>query len=198
MPGEGKTFTAINLASAYSLLGKKTILIGFDLRKPKIFQDFDLSNEHGLSTWLIGQDKLEDVIQKTSFQNLSIIAAGPIPPNPSELTALGKTSELFKILRADFDLIVVDSSPIGIVSDTIHLASMADVCILVIRPGHTLRDMLELALNEVSTNDVKDIGIVLNAIQSSKKQYGYGGRYGYTNDTKSSLKGIVKTSKRKK
>jgi len=198
MPGEGKTFTAINLASAYSLLGKKTILIGFDLRKPKIFQDFDLSNEHGLSTWLIGQDKLEDIIQKTSFQNLSIIAAGPVPPNPSELTALGKTSELFKILRADFDLIVVDSSPIGIVSDTIHLASMADVCILVIRPGHTLRDMLELALNEVSTNDVKDIGIVLNAIQSNKKQYGYGGRYGYTNDTKSSLKGIVKTRKRKK
>ena len=64
MPGEGKTYTAINLASVYSLLGKKTILVGFDLRKPKIFQDFNLNNEKGVSTWLIGKDKLQDIIQE--------------------------------------------------------------------------------------------------------------------------------------
>ncbi len=68
MPGDGKTFTAINLASVYSLLGKKTILVGFDLRKPKIFQDFNLSNEKGVSTWLIGKDKLQDIIQETSLK----------------------------------------------------------------------------------------------------------------------------------
>ena len=96
MPEDGKTFTAINLASVYSLLGKKTILVGFDLRKPKIFQDFNLSNEKGVSTWLIGKDNLQDIIQETSFENLSVISAGPIPPNPSELTALGKTEELLK------------------------------------------------------------------------------------------------------
>ena len=192
MPGEGKTFMSINLASAYSLLGKKTILIGFDLRKPKIYQDFNLSNEKGLSTWLIGESNLGDIIQETAVENLSIIAAGPVPPNPSELTALAKTGELFKTLKKTYDIIIVDTSPIGIVSDTIHLSSMADVCLLVIRPGHTLRDMLELTINEVSSNGIKDIGVVLNAVQNKGKHYGYGGKYGYTNDSSQSSKSLKK------
>lgn len=192
MPGEGKTFMSINLASAYSLLGKKTILIGFDLRKPKIYQDFNLSNEKGLSTWLIGESNLGDIIQETAVENLSIIAAGPVPPNPSELTALGKTGELFKTLKKSYDIIIVDTSPIGIVSDTIHLSSMADVCLLVIRPGHTLRDMLELTITEVSSNGIKDIGIVLNAIQNKGKHYGYGGKYGYTSDSSQTSKSLKK------
>jgi len=196
MPGEGKTFMSINLASAYSLLGKRTILVGFDLRKPKIFQDFNLSNEKGLSTWLIGQDKMQDIIQETTIENLSIIAAGPIPPNPSELTALGKTGELFKTLKEKYDIIIVDTSPIGIVSDTIHLSSMADVCLLVIRPGHTLRDMLELTLNEISSSGIKDIGIVLNAIQKKGKHYGYGGKYGYTKDSSQPLKSLKKSRRK--
>ena len=79
LPEEGKTFTAINLASVYSILGKKTVLVGFDLRKPKIFKDFNLGNDKGVSTWLIGTDTVQDIIQKTSFENLSIISAGPIP-----------------------------------------------------------------------------------------------------------------------
>jgi len=180
MPGEGKTFTAINLASVYSLLNKKTVLIGFDLRKPKIFQDFDLSNERGISTWLIGQDKLHDIIQKTSFENLSIISAGPIPPNPSELIALEKTQELFKLLKEEFDLLIVDTSPMGVVSDTIYLASMADACLLVVRPGYTLRDMFEITLNEVTSNGIKGASLVINDIQADSKRYGYGEKYGYT------------------
>lgn len=184
MPGEGKTFTAINLASAYSLLGKKTILIGFDLRKPKIYQDFGLSNEKGVSTWLIGRDKLHDCIQKTAFENLSIMAAGPVPPNPSELTALNKTSELFTLLKEAFDFIIVDSSPIGIVSDTIHIASMADTCLLIVRPGHTLIDMIELTLNELASNGITGAGLVINATSPRNMHYGYGEKYGYTKDKK--------------
>ncbi|HQK69208.1 MAG TPA: polysaccharide biosynthesis tyrosine autokinase [Bacteroidales bacterium] len=195
MPGEGKTFLSINLASAYSLLGKRTILIGFDLRKPKIYQDFDLSNDRGISTWLIGESKLEEIIQVTTVENLSIIAAGPVPPNPSELTALAKTGELFKTLKKTYDIIIVDTSPIGIVSDTIHLSSMADVCLLVIRPGHTLRDMLEVAMNEISSNGIKDIGIVLNGIQNKGKHYGYVGKYGYTNDNNHSPKSLKQFKK---
>ncbi len=186
MPGEGKTATSINLAAAYSLLGKKTILIGFDLRKPKIFQDFDLNNDKGLSTWLIGQDKLEDIIQETSVEKLSLITAGPVPPNPSELTALEKTSELFKILKEKYDFIIVDSSPIGIVSDTIYLSSLADVCILVIRPGYTLKSMFELTLNEINANGIKGVGIVLNSLQLKGKHYGYGERYGYISEKRHS------------
>lgn len=180
MPDEGKTFTAINLASVYSLLGKKTILVGFDLRKPKIFKDFGLGNKKGISTWLIGQDKLEEIIQKTPYENLSIISAGPVPPNPSELIALEKTGDLISILKEGYDYIILDSSPIGIVSDTYHLASLADACLLVVRPGHTLRDVLDRTLNEMSINGTKGVSLVINDIKSDSKHYSYGEKYGYT------------------
>jgi tyrosine-protein kinase Etk/Wzc len=182
MPGEGKTHTAINLASVYSLLDKKTILVGFDLRKPKIFQDFNLSNDRGVSTWLIGKDNLQDIIQKTSFENLSIISAGPIPPNPSELIALEKTDELLRLLKESYDYIIIDSSPIGVVSDTFHLASLADACLLVVRLRQTLRDMLEKTLNEINTSSTKGVSLVINDIQSDSKHYSYGEKYGYTSD----------------
>jgi capsular exopolysaccharide synthesis family protein len=192
MPGDGKTCTAINLASSYSLLGKKTILVGFDLRKPKIFQDFNLENDKGVSTWLIGKDKLEDIIKETSFENLSIISAGPVPPNPSELTSLDKTKELFELLKERYDYIVVDSSPIGIVSDAYHLAFLADACLLVVRPNRTLSDMLEKTINEIMISDLKGISVIINDIQSHSKQYGYGEKYGYSNDKKSSKKYLFK------
>jgi len=198
MQGEGKTFTALNLASIYSLLGKKTVIVGFDLRKPKIHLDFKLKNEKGVSTWLIGQDKLQDVIQETSCTNLSVIASGPVPPNPSELTALGKTEELFKLLRERFDYIVVDSSPIGLVSDTYHLASMTDACLLVVRPGHTLRDMFERTLSDISGRSIKSVSLVVNDIKSDEKKYGYGEKYGYNSENKSKGIGSMRIFRAKK
>jgi capsular exopolysaccharide synthesis family protein len=182
MPGEGKTFTSINLASVYSLLGKKTILIGFDLRKPKISKDFGLDNKKGISTWLIGQNKLEDIIQETIFENLSIIPSGPIPPNPSELIALEKTGELIKTLKERYDYIIIDSSPIGIVSDTLHLASMADAFLLVVRPEYTLKDMLNRTLNEITINKTKGVSLVINGIKAGSRYYSYGEKYGYTTE----------------
>ncbi len=192
MPGEGKTFTAINLASAYSLLGKKTILVGFDLRKPKIHNDFGLSNDKGVSTWLIGRDKLDDCIQQTAYENLSVLPAGPVPPNPSELTALAKTADLIRLLKEKYDYIVIDSSPIWIVSDTIHLATMADSCLLIVRPGHSLRDMMEITLREIISNGIKGVSLVINAGSSRNKHYGYGEKYGYTKDKKYSKKSLLK------
>ena len=195
MPAEGKTFTAINLASVYSLLGKRTILLGFDLRKPKLFQDFNLSNESGVSTWLIGKDNLQDIIQKTSFENLSLISAGPVPPNPSELTALEKTGELLSLLKERYDYIIVDSSPIGVVSDTYHLASLSDACLLVVKPGKTIKDMFINTLNEIHASGMKGVGLVVNDIQSDSKHYGYGEKYGYTNDKKPWIKYIFRRKK---
>jgi len=181
MPGDGKTFASINLASVYSLLGKKTILVGFDLRNPKIFGDFQLNNEKGLSTWLIGRDKLQEIIQKTEYANLDVIPAGPVPPNPSELTALEKTKDLFVYLRKEYDYIIVDSSPMGLVSDTYHLASLADACLVVIRPGKTPREVFVQILNEMNINNTRGVSLVANDIQSSRNRYGYGEKYGYTN-----------------
>jgi len=181
MPEDGKTYISINLASVYSMLGKKTVLVGFDLRKPKIFQDFMLNNEKGVSTWLIGKDKFQDIIQETSFENLSVISAGPVPPNPSELTALEKTEELIKLLKEKYDFIVIDSSPIGIVSDTFYLASLSDACLLVVSPGKTLRDIFGITLNEIDSSGTKGISIIMNRIRLKNKHYGYSEKYGYTN-----------------
>lgn len=195
MPEDGKTFTAINLASVYSLLGRRTIIVGFDLRKPKLFDDFKLKNECGTSTFLIGKDRLQDIIQKTPFDNLDLISAGPIPPNPSELTATDKTAELFSQLREQYDYIIIDSSPIGVVSDTIYLASQSDVSLLVVRPGKTIKDSFESSLNEIRGSGKKDIGLVINDIKSDNKHYGYGERYGYTSDKKQSKKSLFKRKK---
>lgn len=188
---DGKTFTAINLASVYSLLGKKTILVGFDLRKPQIFQDFNLNNEKGVSTWLIGKDLIHDIIQETSFDNLSIISSGPIPPNPSELIVMDKTKILLELLKEKYDYIIIDSSPIGIVSDTIHLTSLADTCLFVVRPLKTIKDMYETTLNEISNLGINGFAIVINDIKKGNKQYGYGEKYGYVKDQKKTKKKLI-------
>lgn len=192
MPGEGKTFTAINLASVYSLLGKKTILLGMDLRKPKIFHDFQLNNEKGISTWLIGQDTLDDIIQETKFENLFIISSGPVPPNPSELIALEKTGDLIKILKSRFDYVIIDTPPIGIVSDTNHLVPMTDASLLVVRPEHTLKDIFERTLFEISENYTRGVSLVVNDVKSDSRHYGYGERYGYTNNKNKSRKRLFR------
>jgi tyrosine-protein kinase Etk/Wzc len=179
MPEEGKTFTAINLASVYSLMGKKTVLVGFDLRKPKIFTDFDLDNDHGVSTWLIGKDSFQEIIKKTDHENMDIILAGPVPPNPSELMALEKTEELLKVLRKNYECIIIDSAPIGTVSDTFHLAALADTCILIVRQNITLKDQLENTIRELKLSDIKNLSIVVNDLGPEFNRYGYGGKYGY-------------------
>ena len=188
MPEEGKTFTAINLASVYSLMGKKTVLVGFDLRKPKIYTDFGLGNDQGVSTWLIGKDGLEDVIKRNSYENLFIIPAGPVPPNPSELIALEKTEELLRLLKEKFECIIIDSSPIGTVSDTFHLASLADTCILIVRQNKTLKDLFESTLKELKISDIKSLSLVMNDLGPDYKHYGYGGKYGYSYSLKKSRK----------
>jgi capsular exopolysaccharide synthesis family protein len=179
MPAEGKTFTAINLASAYSLLGKKTVLVGFDLRKPKIYTDFGISNEKGVSTWLIGRDMLDEVLKVTTYENLSIIPAGPVPPNPSELTSSAKTNELFNLLREKFDYIIIDSPPIGSVSDTFYLATLADTCLIIIRENQTLKYLLEGTVKDLRSSDILNVSLVVNDIISEVKGYGYRGKYGY-------------------
>jgi capsular exopolysaccharide synthesis family protein len=180
MPEEGKTFAAINLASVYSLMGKKTVLVDFDLRKPNIYTDFGLDKDHGVSTWLIGKDGLQDIIMETTYENLSVIPAGSVAPNPSELIALEKTDELLRLLKEKYECIIIDSSPIGTVSDTSHLASLADTCILIVRQNMTLKDVLENTVIELKISDIKSVSIVVNDLEPKYKRYNYGGRSVYS------------------
>lgn len=179
MPEEGKTFTAINLASAYCLSGKKTILIDFDLRKPKLADEFELQNNMGISTWLFGKCELNQIINQTQYDNLSVISSGPIPPNPSELMALDKTKELLSYLKENYECIVMDSSPIGIVSDTYNIASFADTLILVVRQNFTFKNQLDHTINDMKFGNIKNISIVLNEFKPETGRFVYNTKYGY-------------------
>jgi tyrosine-protein kinase Etk/Wzc len=179
MPAEGKTFTALNLASAYSPAESKTVLVRFDLRRPRLYSEFNIDNENGISTYLIGRDNIDDIIKKTSQKNLHIIPAGPVPPNPAELATSAKTRELFDELRKRFDIIIVDSAPIGAVSDTYSLAAIADATIILVRHNRTLKQLLKDTMEDCRTNGVNNISILMNDIRSDMRMYGYRGRYGY-------------------
>jgi tyrosine-protein kinase Etk/Wzc len=182
MPAEGKTFTALNLASAYSLMGAKTVLIGFDLRRPGIFGEFGIDNHKGVSTYLIGTDKLADVIKESGYENLYIISAGPMPPNPSELASSSKVKELIAELKRQFDYIILDSAPIGSVSDTFSLAQVADSVIILVRHNKTNKHLLKDTIEDCRANGINNLCILMNDIRNDARSYGYRGRYGYGYD----------------
>ena len=179
MPADGKTFASINLASAYSLAGKRTVLVGFDLRKPKIYTDFGLNDIKGLSTYLIGRDSLNDIIQASEYENLSVISAGPIPPNPSELASSVKTREFFAELKRLFDYIIVDSAPLGAVSDTFSLASISDITIILVRHNKTIKHILHNTITDAKANGITGMSLLLNDISRDRGIYGYYGKYRY-------------------
>ncbi|MFD0765453.1 GumC family protein [Mucilaginibacter lutimaris] len=133
--GEGKSFVAVNLSSTLSLIDKKVVLIGADLRRSKLHKTFKVPNDAGLSTYLSRQSNLEDIIIKTSQENLYLITSGPVPPNPSELLHSARMDELIKDLKTRYDIIMVDTAPIGLVSDAIPLIRASDINIFVIRSG---------------------------------------------------------------
>ncbi|MEN8225144.1 MAG: polysaccharide biosynthesis tyrosine autokinase, partial [Bacteroidota bacterium] len=117
MVSAGKTFVSINLATIFAMYGKKVLLMGFDLRKPKIYQDFGLTNTEGISSYLINKHSLDEIIQTSPVENLDVIMAGPVPPNPSELIASEKTDEFFARLKEIYDFIIIDTPPLGLVTD---------------------------------------------------------------------------------
>jgi len=179
IPAEGKTFASINLASVCSLAGKKTVLVGFDLRKPKIYNDFNIKGEIGVSTYLIGQNTLDEIIQYSGHPNLSVIVAGPIPPNPAELAGSLKTKELLEGLRKRFDYIIIDSAPLGAVSDSFSLAQLSDITIILVRHKKTIKHILENTIADARANGITGLSLLLNDISRSKGVYGYSGRYKY-------------------
>ncbi|MBL6657031.1 MAG: polysaccharide biosynthesis tyrosine autokinase [Flavobacteriales bacterium] len=190
---EGKTFIAINLSSIISLTGEKTILIGADLRKPKIFDDFNLKNTVGLSSYLSNQKTKEEIINKTQFENLDIILSGPIPPNPSELLNNEKMSNFIKELKKEYKYIVIDTPPIGLVTDGLILMKHSDINIYVVRQNYTTKEMLKGFNDLVTNNNLQKINLIINDISTDKSSHGYGYGYGdtygygYYNESESNL-----------
>jgi len=176
--GEGKTFNAINLAGVIAFSGLKVVILDLDLRKPKIHLGFNVENNQGISTLLIGKDKLEDCITKSSLINLDFITAGPIPPNPAELIINPRMSVLLEQLKTMYDIIIIDLPPVGIVSDGIPIMQIADYPLYILRANYS-RKMFIAQINKlINENKVKNISIILNGVEMSKLKYGYG--YGYS------------------
>lgn len=178
--GEGKTFCSLNLASVYSLAGKKTLLIGTDLRKPKIAKEFELSNDIGLSNYLSGQQPdWHTLVKGTDYDNLDILLSGPIPPNPAELLGNGKMPMLLEELKKEYDIIILDTPPIGMVSETLEMFSLADAVFFVVRYYYTLKSGID-HINQLKTNQkLKNAYIIFNAVDEKEMQYNYGYGYGY-------------------
>lgn len=183
MPGDGKSFISMNLASVISLAGHKTIIIGYDLRKPKLHHFFNLKNNAGLSTYLIGKDSLDEIIQHTEFNNLDIIASGPIPPNPSELIDSEENAELIRELRKRYDAIIFDTPPILLITDAVTLTKESDINIIVVRAGQTNKNVFASTIGDFENRDKVKFNFIFNDISNSGSRYGYGGygSYGYGN-----------------
>jgi polysaccharide biosynthesis transport protein len=180
--GEGKTFCSINIATVFALSEKKTVIIGLDLRKPKLFKDFDLNNEVGVVNYLIGQKTLSEITNRTKIPYLDVITSGPIPPNPSELIMSDSLRELMDELKMKYDYIILDTPPIGLVTDAVELANFADIVIYVVRQNVTKKGMPNLVNNMVKRGELSNVSIVLNGFENKAKYgtaYGYGYGYGY-------------------
>ncbi len=176
--GEGKTFVSINLATVFAMQGHRVVVVGMDLRKPKLYKDFDLENTSGISTYLIGISSLEEIIYKTEIKNLDVITSGPVPPNPAELIAKPETKTLFDELKKRYDLVIVDTPPLGIVSDALWLMNYSDINLFIVRANMTRLDYLRRLEEMNQEGRFTHMSIILNDINLNS-QYGYGYNYGY-------------------
>ncbi len=177
--GEGKSTTVANLGAVFQIAGYKTIVINLDLRKPTLHHYFNVDNSSGMSTYLSGKSSIGEIIQSTEYENLDIIASGPIPPNPSELILTDKLDKLLDDLKEVYDYIFIDSAPLGLVTDTMHLMQYADTSLIVFRENYAKKSFVTDLNHLVKRHDLKHIGIVINSADISSGSYGYGYGYGY-------------------
>ena len=179
--GEGKSFIAINLAIALSLSNKKVVLLGLDLRKPKMASYLGVDHKTaGISNYLIGKSTINDIVHQ--FQdnpNFSYISSGPIPPNPAELILSDRMKQLIDELQEDYDYILIDSPPIGLVSDALQLRDYVSNILIVVRHQLTRKVMLKNLEEMYKNKDLENSVIILNDIKRNRSSYGYGYGYGY-------------------
>ena len=181
--GEGKTFNAANLAVSFALLGKKVILMGLDIRKPALGRLFSISDRTvGITNLLrketiTEKDVMAEIRPSGVNANLDLLMAGPIPPNPTELLARENLKEIMDIMRENYDYVILDTAPIGLVTDTMQIGKYADVTAFVCRADYTPKSSFALVNQMAADKKLPNVGIVINGVDMSKKKYGY--YYGY-------------------
>jgi capsular exopolysaccharide synthesis family protein len=175
--GEGKTTTVANLVTMLDMARYKTVVINLDLRKPTLHKFFSVDNSIGVSTYLNGKHSLKEIIRATEFANLDIITSGPITDNPSELILSKRLPELIETLRGMYDYIVIDSAPIGIVTDTKTIMKYTDLNLIIIRENYARKEFISTLEDMIEKYNFKNVGLIINASKEQAGEYGYG--YGY-------------------
>lgn len=177
VPGEGKTFCSVNLASVFALSGKKTLVLFADLRRPRIDKDLAVNTDMGLSNVLIGRNSLDQVVQESSIPNLYVLPAGPTPPNPAELLGTPVMKETIAALKKEFDIIVIDTPPIGLVADTLLMLEYSDANCYIVRHNYTRKIFLRKINEMYEEKRIQNVCLIINDIEGESVGYGYG--YGY-------------------
>ena len=181
--GEGKTFNAANLSVSFGLLGKKVILIGLDIRRPRLAELFGINDhKHGITNLLVKdnptiEDIQEQILPSGVNKNLDLLMAGPIPPNPAELIARNSLDIIINLLKERYDYIMIDTAPVGLVTDTLQIARVADASIYMCRADYTPKSSFNLINALANEKKFPNMAIVLNGIDMSKRKYSY--YYGY-------------------
>ena len=192
--GEGKTFVSSNLAMSLALLGKKVILLGLDIRKPRLAEMFGFADRtKGITTYLAGDAEDKDLLYRQIIPsginaNLDILPAGIVPPNPAELLSKENLDKAIEILKKKYDYILLDTAPVGLVTDTLIISRVSDACIYVCRADYTPKNDINMLNTLYAENKLPNLGLVLNGVDMTKSKYGYYygygskgkyGRYGY-------------------
>lgn len=181
--GEGKTFIAANLAVSFALLGKKVILVGLDIRKPRLAELFEIDDHrHGITnlltkTVVTAADIQAQTLPSGVNDNLELLMAGPIPPNPAELLTRTSLDDIMDLLKRTYDYVIIDTAPVGLVTDTLQVGRVSNLTVYVCRADYTPKENFELINTLHAENKLPNICVVVNGIDLSKKKYGY--YYGY-------------------
>lgn len=183
LPGEGKTFCSTNLSVILSKADKRTIILDFDLHRPKVHKTFKLSNTIGITNYLAKDAAFDDVVQKEVLPYLDVIAAGPIAPNPSELVLRDKVADLIKEAENRYDYVIIDTPPFGLLNDTLELLKYSDVFVIIMNTNYSRTSGIQRIEEMLSKFDTISKGVVLNNIKESRLKYYYSKytyKYGYS------------------
>ena len=181
-PSEGKTTVACFLATAMAQAGQRVLLVDCDMRRPRVHRVFDGRNDAGITSLLVDQGTLDDVVVETEVPNLTVLPTGPVPPNPAELLQSAKFAKLLKLLQERFDRVILDSPPICPVTDAAVLATQVDGTVLVIRSFKTTKEFAKQGRRALTDVGAHVAGAVLNAVDLGRRTYGYYHYYYYKRD----------------
>ena len=181
--GEGKTFTAANLSVSFGLLGKKVILVGLDIRRPRLAEQFGINDhKHGITNLLVKdnpnrEDVEAQILPSGVNKNLDLLMAGPVPPNPAELIARNSLDTIIEILKEKYDYIMIDTAPVGLVTDTLQIARVTNVSVYMCRADYTPKASFAMINSLAKEERLPNMAMVLNGVDMSKRKYSY--YYGY-------------------